>query len=115
MCVCVCIHPLHKYVSEAILFQCLFHKAGGTYLYKSYSYAPPQRVGILRRFGLKTGIGLPILVWSRVWLSRELRECMKVFIVSIPNEYPGKRERIGNGILRNRFVCCSNLSNDIFS
>ena len=40
---------------------------------------------------------------------------MKVFIVSIPNEYPGKRERIGNGILRNRFVCCSNLSNDIFS
>ena len=74
-------------------FQCLFQKVGGTYLYKSYSYAPPQRVGILRRFGLKMGIGLPILVWSRVWLSRELRECMKEFIVSIPNEYPGKRER----------------------
>ena len=71
-------------------FQCLFHKAGGTYLYKSYSYAPPQRVGILRRLGQKTGIGLPILVCSRVWLSRELRECMKVFIVSMPNEYPGK-------------------------
>ena len=29
---------------------------------------------------------LPILVWNRVWFSRELRECMKVFIVSIPNE-----------------------------
>ena len=90
VCVCVCVHPLHKYVSETILFRCLFQKAGGTYLYKSYSYAPPQRVGFLRRFGLKTGIGLPILVWSRVWFSRELRECMKVFIVSMPNEYPGK-------------------------
>ena len=29
---------------------------------------------------------LPILVWNRVWVPRELRECMNVFIVSIPNE-----------------------------
>ena len=29
---------------------------------------------------------LPILVWNRVWFSRELRECMKVLIVSIPTE-----------------------------
>ena len=28
----------------------------------------------------------PILVLNRVWFSRELRECMNVFIVSIPNE-----------------------------
>ena len=89
---CVYIHYINMSLKLSS-FQCLFHKAGGTFLYKSYSYAPPQRAEILRCFGLKTGIGLPILVWSRVWLSRELRECMKVFIVSIPNEYPGKRER----------------------
>ena len=29
---------------------------GGTPLYKPYMYVPPQRVGFLRRFGLKTGI-----------------------------------------------------------
>ena len=27
-----------------------------TLLYKPYRYVPPQRVGFLRRFGLKTGI-----------------------------------------------------------
>ena len=36
-------------------------------------------------FGLKTGIH--ILVWNRVWVSRELRESMNVVIVSIPNEW----------------------------
>ena len=29
---------------------------GGTPLYKPYRYVPPQRVGFLRRFGLKTCI-----------------------------------------------------------
>ena len=29
----------------------------GTPLFKPYRYVPPQRVGLLRRFGLKTGIG----------------------------------------------------------
>ena len=29
---------------------------GGTPLYKPYRYVPPQRVGFLRRFGLKTSI-----------------------------------------------------------
>ena len=29
---------------------------GGTPLYKPYRYVPPQRVGFLRPFGLKTGI-----------------------------------------------------------
>ena len=28
---------------------------GDTPLYKPYRYVPPQRVGFLRRFGLKTG------------------------------------------------------------
>ena len=30
---------------------------GGTPLYKPYMHVPPQRVGFLRRLGLKTGIG----------------------------------------------------------
>ena len=29
---------------------------GGTPLYKLYRHVPPQRVGVLRRCGLKTGI-----------------------------------------------------------
>ena len=32
---------------------------GGTPLYKPYRYVPPQRVGFLRRYGLKTGIDFP--------------------------------------------------------
>ena len=61
---------------------------------KPYRYVPPHGVGggvgCLRRFGLKTGvhIQLPILVWNRVWFSRELRECMNVFTVSM-----SKKER----------------------
>ena len=55
---------------------------------------------------------LPILAWNRVWFSRELRERMKLFIVSIPNEEERKR----NMQIRNRFeefFCLrSNLSND---
>ena len=36
---------------------CLFKaRGGGTPLYKPYRYVPLQRVGFLRRFGLKTGI-----------------------------------------------------------
>ena len=52
------------------------YPAGGTPLYKLYRYVPPGRVRYLRRFGLKTGIVLPILIWNRDWFSRELRECM---------------------------------------
>ena len=33
-----------------------FPPAGGTPLYRPYRYVPPQREGILRRFGLITGI-----------------------------------------------------------
>ena len=41
---------------------------------------------------------LPVLAWNRVWFSRELRECMNVFIVSIPNGWERKRNmRIRNG------------------
>ena len=48
---------------------------GGSPLYKPYRYVPLQRAGFCA-----------VLVWNRVWLSRELRVCPNVFIVSIPNE-----------------------------
>ena len=50
---------------------------GGMYRPKGYAFAP---------FGLKTGIDFPILVRNQVWFSRELRECINVSVVSIPNE-----------------------------
>ena len=60
----------------------------------------------------ENGWALPIVVdWNRVWFLRELRECMNVFIVSIPNE----SERKGNMRIRNgfeEFFCLHcNLSN----
>ena len=57
---------------------------GGTPLYKPCRYVPPQRVGFLRLFGLKRGIDFA--PFGLVWFSRELREWMIVFIVSILNE-----------------------------
>ena len=33
-----------------------FFEPGGTPLYKPCRYVPPQRIGFMRRFGLKTGI-----------------------------------------------------------
>ena len=59
---------------------------GDVTLYKLYRYVPPRRQGFLRRFGLKTSIHFAHFGGNRVWFSRELRECMNVFIVSIPNE-----------------------------
>ena len=57
-----------------------------------------------------------ILIWNQVWFSRELRECMNIFIVSIPNEEERKKNmRFLNGF--EEFFCLrSNLSNnDIIS
>ena len=53
-----------------------------------------------------------ILVWNQVWFSRELRECMGIFIVSIPNEEERKKNmRLLNGF--EEFFCLrSNLSNN---
>ena len=52
--------PLVHLVSSRELKQwCLLSDArpgGDTPLYKPCQYVPPQRVGFLRRFGLKTGI-----------------------------------------------------------
>ena len=38
---------------------------GVTPLHKPYRQVPPQSVWFLHRFGPKTGIVLPILVWNR--------------------------------------------------
>ena len=60
---------------------------GGIPLYKLYRYVQPHWVGFLRRFGLKTGIRFAhfSIESGRVFEGR-LRECMELFIVSIPNE-----------------------------
>ena len=65
---------------------------GGTPLYKLCRFVPPNRVGFLRRFVCKRVYTLPILVWNRVWFSGELRECVNVFIIAIPNEYKKEGE-----------------------
>ena len=80
-----------RWISEMVDSQRGAYPAGGTPLYKLYRFVPPGRVGYLSRFGLKTGIVLPILVWNRDWFSRELRECMNVIIVSILNEWERTR------------------------
>ena len=46
----VCIH------TKIFMEGKLIYLPPGTPLYKPYRYVPPQRVGFLRRFGLKMGI-----------------------------------------------------------
>ena len=59
---------------------------GGTPLKKPYRHVSPQRVGFLRRFALKTGIDFTHFGLESGMVFEQLRECMKVFIVSIQNE-----------------------------
>ena len=81
---------------------------GGTPLYKPYRYVPPQRVGVFAPFWSENGYTLCLLVWNLVWFSRELRECLNLFIVY------RKKDKYANSkwMLRNSFCCCSNLSNN---
>ena len=58
----------------------------GTPLYRLYRYVPPHLVGFLRRFGLKTGIHLAYFGLELGMFFEGTTECMKVFMVSIPNE-----------------------------
>ena len=60
---------------------------GGTPLYKLYRHVPPHWVRFLRRFGLKTGIHFThFCLELGMVFEGTVRECMNVFIVSIPNE-----------------------------
>ena len=46
----------------------------GTPLYFPYRYMPPQRVGFLRRFGLKTGIDFAYFGLNSGMVLREMQE-----------------------------------------
>ena len=72
---------------------------GGTPLCcRLYRYVPCHRVGFWSRFGLKTGVHFAHFGLKSGIVSRELRERMNVFIVSVPNEEERKRDmRIRNG------------------
>ena len=61
---------------------------GGTPLYRLYKYVPPNWLGLLLRFGLRTGIHFAHfgLESGVIFDMREPRDCMNVFIVSIPTE-----------------------------
>ena len=60
--------------------------SGGDSLNKPYRHVLPQMVGFLRRFALKTGIDFTHFGLGSGMVFEQLRKCMKVFIVSIPNE-----------------------------
>ena len=47
---------------------------------------PPNRVGFLGRFGLKTGIHFAHFGLESGMVLEGTTECMNVFIVAIPNE-----------------------------
>ena len=74
---------------------------------------PPHRVGFLRRFGLKTGIHFThFCLELGLVFEGTVRECMNVFIVSIPNEYERKRNMRIRNEFEELFCLRSNLSND---
>ena len=51
------LHVQHTFSYISLPLFCLQRGGGGsTPLYKLYRYVPPQRVGVMARFGLKTGI-----------------------------------------------------------
>ena len=63
-----------------------FKRPGGTPLYEPYKYVPPQRVGVLGLFSLKTGIHFAHFGLESGVVFEGTTECMNVFIFSIPNE-----------------------------
>ena len=53
---------------------------GGTPLYQLYRYVPPHRVGVLRRFGLQTGIHFAHFGLESGMVFEGTTECMNVSI-----------------------------------
>ena len=72
---------------------------------KIKGYVPPQRVGILHRFGLKTDYRLLILVWNRVWFFKRTTPVYER-IYCFNSQRLRKKEKYTNPkwILRNLFV-----------
>ena len=100
---------------KALLWQD-FEILGSASLYNAYGYVPPQRVWFLGLLVWKQVYTSPNFVWNRVLFSKELWECMNVFIVSIPNELERKKNMPIQNLWRILFLLLSNLSNgDIIS
>ena len=60
---------------------------GGTPLYQLYRYVPPHRVGVLRRFALKTGIHFAHFGLESGMVSEGTTGVYeRISIVSIPND-----------------------------
>ena len=57
----------------------------------------PEGHGFCAILGLKTDV-LPILVWKRVWFSRELRECMNDCCFSSKRILRKSNKRIRSGL-----------------
>ena len=80
---------------QSFVMACLFTASppsGGTPLYESYKYVPPQRARCCAVLVSKQvfKLTLLILVWNCIWFARELGECTNVFIVSFQTN---KKER----------------------
>ena len=62
----------------------------------------PKKVGLLRRFNLKTCIDFGHFDLESVMVFEETTRCMHVFIVAIPNELERKKKYVNSKwILRN--------------
>ena len=89
LCLTVAPNPCLNYFWSRI-FRGQFHRlvrgGGGSPLYKLYRYVPSHRLRFLCRFGLKTSIHFAHFGLELGMVFSELRKCMNVFIVSIPNE-----------------------------
>ena len=85
----------------------------GTLLYKPHRYVPPQRVGFLRRFGLKTGVDFAHFDLESVMVFEEITG-MYERIYPLNFKWIRKKEKYANSkwILRNLVCWRSNLSND---
>ena len=62
------------------------YPGGGTPFYKPYRYVLPQRVGFLRRFGLKTGIDFAHFGLESGMVFEGITEFMNESVLSIPKE-----------------------------
>ena len=71
-----------KYKPHALIFLGKSENPGGlegTSIYKPYMYVPPQRVGFLRRFGLKTGKGFVHLGLESGMVLEETRRSVRTY------------------------------------